>query len=137
MLGPNAGLLGLFDLSNPYVAPPGAVPTDPREINSDFTPTLEGKSNSFSLEVKQKVTDWLDATLVGGYADGYVVSQESYTNSPGQPFARGRLCGVTPTLRLLRGRVRSHDCGICRWGTCPGVLCRSGQRAICVHSQSE
>jgi len=102
VLGANAGLLGLFDLRNPFVAPPGAVPTDPREINSDFTPTLKGKSNSFTLEVKQKVTDWLDATLVGGYADGYVISRESYTNSPGQPFARGA-CGVTPTLDCSEG----------------------------------
>ena len=82
-LGP---LLGLFDLTNPYIAPPGAVPSDPREINSDFTPTLSQHSNSISGEVKQKINDWLDVTLVGGYADGKVLSQESYTNSPGTPF---------------------------------------------------
>ncbi|HVZ90129.1 MAG TPA: TonB-dependent receptor [Rhizomicrobium sp.] len=89
VLGGAAGLLGLFDLTQPYVAPPGAVPSDPRSINSDFTPTLKQHSNSLTGEVKQRWSDWLDMTLVGGYADGKVVSQESYTNSPGAPFARG------------------------------------------------
>jgi iron complex outermembrane recepter protein len=98
ILGPQAALLGLFNLALPYTAPAGAVPTDPRTINSDFTPTLKGRSNSVSLEVKQKWTDWLDMTVVGGYADGTVVSQESYTNSPGQPFGRGLgPCGGNPT----------------------------------------
>jgi iron complex outermembrane recepter protein len=102
VLGANAGLLGLFNLADPYTAPAGAVPTDPRTINSDFTPTLKGRSNSISMEVKQKWTDWLDMTLVGGYGDGSVVSQESYTNSPGQPFNRGfgpcATPGAAPTL---------------------------------------
>ena len=85
--GPALGpVLGLFDLNTPYVAPAGAVPSDPRSINSDFTPTLEGRSNSVSAEVKQKWTSWLDMTVVGGYADGSVLSQESYTNSPASPF---------------------------------------------------
>ncbi|SRR5579862_79206 len=78
--------LGLFDLNTPFVPTANMVPSDPRTINSDFTPTTKGRSNSISAEVKQKWTDWLDMTLVGGYADGSVTSQESYTNSPGQPF---------------------------------------------------
>ncbi len=82
----DAGNLGLFDLTSPYVSPKGAVPANPRYINSDFTPTLEGRSNSITGEVKQKINDWLDVTLVGGYADGSVMSQESYTNSPGAQF---------------------------------------------------
>ena len=52
--------------------------------------------------MKQKWADWLDMTLVGGYADGSVISQESYTNSPGQPFNRGfgpcAVPGASPTL---------------------------------------
>jgi iron complex outermembrane recepter protein len=106
VLGPAAALLGLFDLRDPFVATPGMVPTDPRTVNSDFTPTLKGRSNSITAEVKQKWTDWLDMTLVGGYADGNVTSQESYTNSPGQPFNRGAgLCGggTTPTLDCSEG----------------------------------
>src|SRR5262249_33066815 len=62
-----ASTLGLFDLTQPFVAQPGAVPSDPRSINSDFTPTLESRSNSITGEVKQKWTSWLDMTLVGGY----------------------------------------------------------------------
>jgi iron complex outermembrane receptor protein len=103
-----AAYLGLFNLQAPYTAPANAVPTDPRTVNSDFTPTLQGRSNSISAEVKQKWTDWLDMTLVGGYADGSVVSQESYTNSPGQPFNRGAgPCGgnpaAAPTLDCSEG----------------------------------
>lgn len=100
-LGP---ALGLFDLTQQYTAPDGAVPSDPRSVNADFTPTLKSHSNSISGEVKQKITDWLDATLVGGYADGEVVSQESYTNSPGEPFARGA-CGATPTIDCSKGTL--------------------------------
>jgi len=96
--------LGLFDLSSPYVAPAGAVPTDPRSINSDFTPTLHGISNSITAEVKQKLTDWLDVTATGGYADGRVSSQESYTNSPGTAFNRGG-CGATPTIDCSKGTL--------------------------------
>lgn len=101
-LGVNPALLGLFNLADPFVATPGMVPSDPRSINSDFTPTTKGRSNSITAEVKQKWTDWLDMTLVGGYADGSVISQESYTNSPGQPFNRGfgncAVPGSGPTL---------------------------------------
>ena len=101
-LGVDPSLLGLFDLRQPYNQPAGAVPSDPRSINSDFTPTLKGISNSVSLEVKQKISDWLDMTAVAGYADGNVTSQESYTNSPGQPFNRGfgncAVPGSGPTL---------------------------------------
>ena len=102
--GVDPSLLGLFDLTQGYVAPPGAVPSDPRSINSDFTPTLNGRSNSISVEVKQKISDWLDVTAVGGYADGSTLSQESYTNTPGQPFNRGAGPCVTP------GAAPTLDC---------------------------
>jgi outer membrane receptor protein involved in Fe transport len=107
VLGPAASLLGLFDLTQGYVAPIGAVPNDPRTINSDFTPTTKGRSNSITAELKQKWNDWLDMTFVGGYADGEVKSQESYTNSPGSPFARGAgncaVPGSGPTLDCSEG----------------------------------
>jgi iron complex outermembrane receptor protein len=98
--------LGLFDLTQQFQPVPGAVPSDPRSINSDFTPTLKGRSNSISLEVKQKIADWLDVTVVGGYADGTVISQESYTNTPGVPYGRGP-CGVTPTLDCSEGTFQA------------------------------
>src|SRR5262249_3707487 len=83
---PTASLLGLFDLTTPYTAPAGAVPNNPRIINSDFTPFTKGRSNSISGEWKQNITDWLDATVVGGYADGHLINQESYINQPGAQF---------------------------------------------------
>ena len=94
-LGPS---LGLFDLTQAYTPIPGAVPTDPRSVNSDFTPTLKSRSNSVTGEVKQKINSWLDATFVGGYADGNVLSQESYTNSPAQPFDPIKLFTSEATL---------------------------------------
>ncbi|HTT97718.1 MAG TPA: TonB-dependent receptor [Rhizomicrobium sp.] len=99
---PTAALLGLFDLTQPYNAPAGAVPANPRDINSDFTPTLRQLSNSATAEVKQHISDWLDMTATGGYADGKVTSQESYTNSPGTAFNRGA-CGATPTIDCSKG----------------------------------
>jgi iron complex outermembrane receptor protein len=117
-----ASFLGLFNLQAPYNAPAGAVPSDPRTINSDFTPTLKGRSNSATLEVKQKWADWLDMTVVGGYADGTVTSQESYTNSPGQPFNRGAgPCGggSTPTLDCSEGVFASVLAGYVQAGLVP------------------
>jgi iron complex outermembrane recepter protein len=97
-----AGLLGLFDLTQPYNPVAGAVPSGPRTLNSDFTPTLQQRGNTVSVEWKQKWLDWLDSTFVANYDDGEQVSQEAYTNSPGAPFARGG-CGVTPTLDCSLG----------------------------------
>jgi outer membrane receptor protein involved in Fe transport len=92
----NAYNLGLLDLSAPYTGTLN-LPSDPRSINADFTPTFKGRNSLLSVEVKQRVSDWLNATLVVGYTDGQVSSQESYTNSPGAAFARGgipALCGA-------------------------------------------
>jgi outer membrane receptor protein involved in Fe transport len=83
--GPALGpLLGIFDLTQ--AAPATNIPGNPRTIASDFTPTLHQISNSGTAEVKQKIADWLDMTATGNYADGDVLSQESYTNAPGAPF---------------------------------------------------
>jgi len=82
--GPTA--FGLFNLAAPYTAPAGAVPSDARTINADVSPVLRSKSNSVTINAHQKVTSWLDATLVAGYADGNVFSRESYVNAPGAPF---------------------------------------------------
>ncbi|HEX4295113.1 MAG TPA: TonB-dependent receptor [Rhizomicrobium sp.] len=98
-----ASTLGLFDLTQGYNAPAGAVPSDPRAINTDFTPTLKQRSNSISGEVKQKIFPWLDATLVGNYADGSVISQESYTNSPGAPFDQSKLAASETTFATVLG----------------------------------
>jgi outer membrane receptor protein involved in Fe transport len=78
--------LGITDLAQPYAAPAGAVPRNARTINSDVDPLMKNRSNNLTLEARQTVNDWLDATLVAGYADTTLVSQESYVNSPGATF---------------------------------------------------
>ena len=78
--------LGLTDLSQAFVAAPGAVPADPRVINSDVTPHLNARSNSLTFEARQKLNDWLSATLVAAYADSSFLSNQSYTNQPGPAF---------------------------------------------------
>lgn len=78
--------LGLFDLTQPFTAPAGAVPSDPHKISTDFTPTMKGEGNSFTLEWKQKINSWLDSTLVVNTATGNSKSQESYTNFVTAPF---------------------------------------------------
>ncbi len=78
--------LGLFDLQTPFVAPPGAVPSDPHRINSDFTPTLKGEGQTYTAIIKQKLWDWADATLVANSSWGNTKSQESYTNFPTANF---------------------------------------------------
>ena len=78
--------LGLFDLTQPFVAPPNAVPKDPHKINTDFTPTLKGEGQSYTAVIKQKLWDWADATLVANSSLGNTKSQESYTNFPTANF---------------------------------------------------
>jgi outer membrane receptor protein involved in Fe transport len=78
--------LGITDLSAPFSAPANAVPSDPRTINSDFSPFMHNRSYSVTLQAKQKINDWLNATFVANYADFNLLSQESFVNSPGQAF---------------------------------------------------
>ncbi len=78
--------LGLADLSQPFAAAPGAVPDDPRVINSDVSPHLRTRSNSLTLEARQALGDGLALTFVTAYADTAFVSNQSYTNQPGPNF---------------------------------------------------
>jgi iron complex outermembrane recepter protein len=101
--------LGLFDLTQPFVAPAGAVPSDPHTINTDFTPTLKGESNSFTGEWKQKIGSWADAVLVANSSWGNTISQESYTNFPTANFNPVLLGTSLATLQgTLNGYVAAH-----------------------------
>ncbi len=91
--------LGVFDLSQPFTAPAGAVPSDPRTINSDFSPTLRGNSFSFTAEWKQSWAPWLDSTMVLNTARGDVNSQESYTNFPAANFNPVAIATAIGTLQ--------------------------------------
>ena len=79
--------LGITDLSTAFSLPAGAVSADPRTINSDVNPIMRNRSHTITLNVKQRVSDWLDATFVANYADFNLLSQESFVNSPGQAFS--------------------------------------------------
>src|SRR6185295_5278059 len=45
----------------------------------------------YAFNWRQKLADWLDATLVGGWDKNNVWSQESYNNIAGAPFDPARL----------------------------------------------
>ncbi len=103
--GPGTGAaLGLFDLSAPYVPVANAVPSDPRKINSDFNPSMKGRSNSVTLEAKHKINNWLDVAFVGGYSDYSLRSQQSYTNAPAPQFG-ANLTQSIGTFRALLNAV--------------------------------
>jgi len=102
---PLAAGLGLFNLQAPFVAPAGAVPSDPRKINTDFTPTLKGEGSSYTGEVKQKIGNWADATLVVNSSWGNTISQESYTNFP-TPNFNTTLLGTS--LATVQGTLNNY-----------------------------
>jgi iron complex outermembrane receptor protein len=85
------GALGLTSLTapftnTPYAAPANSNPSNVRQVNDDFNPINRQQDNFMSLEVKQNVTDWLDATAVGGYDHSSYFNQQSYTNTFGPPL---------------------------------------------------
>lgn len=77
---------GLFDLSQPYVAAAGAVPSDLRTVSTDVTPHLNTRSNTVTLNLRHRFDDWLDMTFVAGYADSAFLSTQSYTGQPAPSF---------------------------------------------------
>ena len=95
------GGLGLFDLSAaPTLPAPLDVlnPPDLRKVNTDFTPIYHAHDEFVAVNVKQRVTDWLDATFVGGYDYHSTFSQESYNNVGGEPFAPGAIATAQTNL---------------------------------------
>jgi len=92
--------MGLFDLTKQPVLPaPLSVlnPADLREVNTDFAPIYHAKDEFFAVNAKQRLTDWLDATFVGGYDYHTTYSQESYNNVGGQPFDPATLATAKAT----------------------------------------
>ena len=89
---PLFGLLGLFDLTQPAaVAPGNSNPSDFRQVNTDFDPIYRAQETFVSLNVKQKINSWLNATVVAGYEDHSTFSQESYNNIGVTPLNQARL----------------------------------------------
>lgn len=93
-LGPMlGGNLGLFNLAFAPQIPEVCLaagnpcnPSDPRSVYTDFTPTYHAKDRFAALNVKQRLSNWLDATVVVGYDEDSTMSQESYNNVAGAPF---------------------------------------------------
>ncbi|HTO40384.1 MAG TPA: TonB-dependent receptor [Rhizomicrobium sp.] len=96
--------MGLFDLqTQPTLPAPLDVlnPPDLRKVNTDFTPTYHARDEFIAINVKQRVTDWLDATFVGGYDYHATFSQESYNNVGGQPFTVAQLNAAHAALTTV------------------------------------
>jgi outer membrane receptor protein involved in Fe transport len=91
--------LGLTDLSQPFMAAPGAVPADPRVINSDVTPHLRSGNNAVTLQARHRLGDWLSATFIAVYADSRFLSNQSYTNQPGPAFNPATLATSLATFQ--------------------------------------
>ncbi|HSM95650.1 MAG TPA: TonB-dependent receptor [Rhizomicrobium sp.] len=102
-----ASAMGLTDTSAPYVAPPNSNPSDYRKVNDDFNPINKQQGTTIALEVKQNLTDWLDATFVGGATHGNYFNQQSYTNTFGPPLGAANLAIAEGTfLGFLSGSLR-------------------------------
>ena len=83
-LAPFFAQMGLFNLEKPPGLPVGFnEPSNPFHVYTDFNPTYLAQDSFLNLTIKQNVTDWLDATFVGGYDRPSNYSQESYNNVPG------------------------------------------------------
>ena len=75
--------IGLTSTAVPFVADPASNPKSYRQVNDDFNPVNKQQDNFMSMEVKQNITNWLDADFVGGYDHGGYFNQQSYTNTSG------------------------------------------------------
>ena len=97
IFGASGALFGLYNLTTPLSLPAGYVdPTGARQVNTDFTPVWRSQDNFLSLKWHQTLTPWLDSTLILGYDRDSYLTQESYNNIPGLPFATNNTPGVFP-----------------------------------------
>lgn len=97
--------LGLYDLTQQPQLPsfclqPGnpCNPSDPRKVYTDFDPKYRANDTFYAFNWRQKLTDWLDGTLVLGWDHNSVWSQESYNNVAGLPWDPTRLAVAEGTL---------------------------------------
>jgi iron complex outermembrane receptor protein len=102
--------LGLYDLTQAPQLPAFCLqagnpcnPNDPRKVYTDFDPKYRANDTFYALNWRQRLTDWLDATLVLGWDHNSVWSQESYNNVAGEPWDPTRLATAEGTLLGLLG----------------------------------
>jgi len=90
-------------------------PSDPRKVYTDFNPTYHAKDRFVALNMKQRLSSWLDATIDVGYDEDSTQSQESYNNVAGEPFQQTPgngvigLTGSEQTLLGLLGAIYGPD----------------------------
>jgi len=81
-------------------------PSDPRKVYTDFDPTYHAKDRFVALNMKQRLSSWLDATIDVGYDEDSTLSQESYNNVAGEPFQQtpgNGVIGLTGSEQTLLG----------------------------------
>ena len=76
--------LGQANLSGAQAS--GLNPADMHQINTDFDPKYRANEMLITGQWKQRLNDWLDMTLLGGYQHAGVDSQQSYYNTVGNPI---------------------------------------------------
>jgi iron complex outermembrane recepter protein len=76
--------LGQANLQAPQTS--GLNPADMHTINTDFNPKYTANELLITAQWKQRITDWLDATLLGGYQHAGLSSEQSYYNTVGDPI---------------------------------------------------
>ena len=101
--------MGLTDTNVPFVAPPNSNPKSYRQVNDDFNPINKQQDNFVSLEIKQNVTPWLDATVVGGFSHGSYFNQQSYTNTFGPALGAANLAIAEATFAGFLNTVGRPD----------------------------
>jgi iron complex outermembrane recepter protein len=76
--------LGQANLSSPQVS--GFNPPDMHKINTDFDPRYRSNETLIMAQWKQRLGDSMEMTLLGGYQNAGVFSQQSYYNTVGTPI---------------------------------------------------
>jgi outer membrane receptor protein involved in Fe transport len=111
-LGGLGSVLGLYDLTQQPQLPAFCLgagnpcnPDDPRKVYTDFDPKYRANDTFYAFNWRQKLTDWLDSTLVLGWDHNSVWSQESYNNVAGLNFDPTRLAVAEGTLLGVLGAL--------------------------------
>ncbi|MGN6517243.1 MAG: TonB-dependent receptor [Rhizomicrobium sp.] len=86
----------LFDITGPGASPgqsAGAIiPHSMTAVNTDFTPVSRGKDFFASAHLEQRLTDWLTASVTLGMDNNSGLSQQSYSNGPGDSLNSAATC---------------------------------------------
>ena len=73
--------------STPGMGSTAIVPHSLTAINTDFTPTTQGRDLFAYMHWKQNVNSWLNSDFLIGFDNNAGVGRESYNNAPGDLFS--------------------------------------------------